>query len=147
MLSDSAIADYCIALHRVNSEQLGLLPKDRMREYVDRGQVFTEYEGGELCGYLICGLTAPWARVWQACVEYSLRGLGHGASMVAKVEADAIPLGCIGITLRCRDGLQSNWFWQALGFTLVRQVAGGQRRGKPLNVWAKRIATDLLDHA
>ena len=147
MLSDQALADYCIALHRKNSEQLGLLPADRMRDYVERGQVFTADEGGDVCGYLIAGMKAPWARVWQACVEYTLRGLGHGAVMVAKLETEAKTRGCIGITLRCRDGLDSNLFWQALGFELQYQVEGGARRGKPLNVWAKRIGDDLLSNA
>ena len=147
MQSNSALADYCIALHRKNSEQLGLLPSARMREYVERGQVFTAVEGGDLCGYLIAGMTPPWARVWQACVEYTLRGVGHGAVMVAKLEAEARLRGCIGITLRCRDGLDSNLFWRALGFELQYQVAGGSRRGKRLNVWAKRIGDDLFDKA
>lgn len=53
MLSDQALADYCIQLHRKNSEQLGLLPADRMRAYVDAGQVFTADEGGDVCGYLM----------------------------------------------------------------------------------------------
>lgn len=144
MLSNQALADYCIALHRKNSEQLGLLPADRMREYVDRGQVFVAWEGGEACGYLIAGMTPPWARVWQACVEFTVRGLGHGAVMVAKLEAEAKRRGCTGITLRCRDGLDSNLFWQALGFHQVRQIPGGGRRGKPLNVWAMQINDDLL---
>jgi GNAT superfamily N-acetyltransferase len=144
ILSNQALADYCIALHRLNSEQLGLLPADRMRAYVDAGQVFHAEEGGEVCGYLIAGLTPPWARVWQACVEYSLRGLGHGAVMVAKLEAHAKRNGCTGITLRCRDGLDSNLFWLALGFSLVRQLPGGARRGKPLNVWAMQINDDLF---
>lgn len=147
MLSNQALADYCIQLHRKNSEQLGLLPADRMRAYVDAGQVFHAQEGGEVCGYLIAGMKAPWARVWQACVEYSLRGLGHGAVMVAKLEAEAKRRGCTGITLRCRDGLDSNLFWQALGFSVVRQVPGGGRRGKPLNVWALQINDDLLGAA
>lgn len=145
MVSDDALADYCIDLHRRNSEQLGLLPANTMREYVKRGQVFTAEEGGELCGYLIAGMTPPWARVWQACVEYTLRGIGHGFVMVAKLEAEAKRRGCTGITLRCRDGLDSNLFWQSIGFELMYQVPGGARRGKPLNVWAKRIGSDLLD--
>lgn len=144
-MSDEALVSYCIDLHRRNSEQLGLLPSDRMRWYADRGQVFTVREGGLLCGYLIAGLTPPWSRVWQACVEYDLRGLGHGKSMVDQLGVQARAYGCIGITLRCRDGLASNWFWAALGFSLVRSVPGGGRRGRPLNVWAKRIAPDLLD--
>ena len=146
MISEDALADYCIQLHRQNSEQLGLLPADKMREYVRRGQVFTADEGGDVCGYLIAGLTPPWARVWQACVEYSLRGIGHGAVMVAKLEAEALRRGCTGITLRCRDGLDSNLFWHALGFVKLYQIPGGLRRGKPLNVWAKPIAPDLLSN-
>jgi GNAT superfamily N-acetyltransferase len=142
--SNQALADFCIQLHRQNSEQLGLLPADRMRAYVDAGQVFHAEEGGDVCGYLIAGLTPPWAKVWQACVEYSLRGLGHGAVMVAKLEAHAKRNGCTAISLRCRDGLDSNLFWQALGFSLVRQVPGGGRRGKPLNVWAMQIRDDLI---
>lgn len=146
-LSNQALADYCIALHRKNSEQLGLLPADRMRAYVDAGQVFYATEGGEVCGYLIAGMTPPWARVWQACVEYTLRGLGHGAVMVAQLERQAKQRGCTGMSLRCRDGLDSNLFWQALGFSLVRQVPGGGRRCKPLNVWAMQIAPDLIGEA
>lgn len=144
MTSNEAIADYCIQLHRKNSKQLGLLPADRMRGYVEQGQVFIAFEGGDMCGYLIAGMTPPWARVWQACVEYTLRGLGHGAVMVENLRAEALRRGCTGITLRCRDGMDSNFFWAALGFERVRQIAGGKRRGKPLNVWAMQIADDLL---
>lgn len=147
MISDEALADFCIALHRQNSEALGLIPAERMREYARSGQVFAAFEGGEACGYLIAGLRPPWARVWQACVEFTLRGLGHGSVMVAALEEKARRAGCIGITLRCRDGLDSNLFWQALGFQLEHQIPGGARRGKPLNVWSKRISEDLLDLA
>lgn len=144
IVSDQALADYCIALHRQNSEQLGLLPMDRIREYVRRGQVFPAFDGGDLCGYIIAGMNPPWARVWQACVEYTLRGLGHGSVMVAALEREARTRGCTGITLRCRDGLDSNLFWKALGFSIEYQVPGGARRGKPLNVFSKRIGDDLF---
>lgn len=139
-----AVADYCVALHQRNSEQLGLLPKDRMRWYVERGQVFTAREGGDLCGYLIAGMKAPWARIWQACVEYDLRGLGHGRDLVDQLRTEARARGCAGITLRCRDGMAANWFWAALGFIVLRTVPGGGRRNRPLNVWVKRIAPDLF---
>lgn len=146
-LAPNLVADYCVDLHRRNSEQLGLLPKDRMRWYVERGQVFTTTEGGLLCGYLIAGMKAPWARIWQACVEFSLRGLGHGRRLVEQLRDEALRRGCTGITLRCRDGMAANWFWAALGFIILRTVPGGGRRGRPLNVWVKRIAPDLFEAA
>ncbi len=145
MIAEStSVADFCIELHQRNSEQLGLLPKDKMRWYVERDQVFTVREGGDLCGYLIAGMKAPWARIWQACVEYDLRGLGHGRVLVEQLRKEALARGCTGITLRCRDGMEANWFWGALGFLIMRTVPGGGRRNKPLNVWALRIGPDLF---
>lgn len=143
-MTHEEIAGYCIDLHRRNSEHLGLLPADSMRWYAERGQVFTVRENGALCGYLIAGLKPPWSRIWQACVEYDLRGIGHGRTLVADLTRAALARGCTGITLRCREGMAANTFWRALDFVLVGSVPGGGRRGRPLNVWAKSIAPDLL---
>ena len=116
-------------LHRRNSEQLGFIPRSRLEWYEDRGQIIPEYENGELCGYLIWGIGWPWMRIYQACVEYDLRWLGHGKNLVDAAIRVAKKNKCSAITLGCRDTNAATKFWMALGFVVLGKRAGGKRRG------------------
>ena len=116
-------------LHRRNSEQLGFIPRSRLEWYHDRGQIIPEYENGELCGYLIWGIGWPWMRIYQACVEYELRWLGHGKRLVVTALKIAKTNKCSAITLGCRDSNKAVKFWMALGFEILGRREGGKRRG------------------
>ena len=120
---------YAEHLHRKNSEYLGFIPRSRIDWYQDRGQIIPEYENGELCGYLIWGIGWPWMRIYQACVEYDLRWLGHGKSLVDAAVKIAKMNKCNAITLGCRETNKAVTFWSALGFEVLGKRKGGKRRG------------------
>lgn len=137
------LAKYTVDLHRRNSEQLGFIPQSRVQEYADIGRIIPEYENGELCGYLIWGIGWPWFRVYQACVEYELRYLAHGRSLVKEAVRIASQYRCKAIVLRCRETNKATKFWLTLGFSLVNTVPSGTRRGKNICVFAFWL-TDLF---
>ncbi len=124
-----SIARYTEYLHKRNSEYLGFIPNSRIEWYQERGQIIPEYENNELCGYLIWGIGWPWMRIYQACVEYDLRWLGHGKRLVRKAVQIAKKNKCSAITLGCRDTNEAIKFWTALGFEILGTRKGGKRRG------------------
>jgi GNAT superfamily N-acetyltransferase len=139
-LSPSAIADYAIKLAVwPNSECLGFIPSGTIKRYAEAGQILMEFEGGDACGYLILGNGSPVGKIYQACIEFDLRRLSHGIALVDRAIFKARQNGCHAIELRCRENLEANKFWAALGFSMVRCVQGGKRRGKMLNVWRKDV--------
>jgi len=123
------IAVYAGNLHKKNSEYLGFIPQSRIDWYQDRGQIIPEYENNELCGYLIWGIGWPWMRIYQACVEYELRWLGHGRGLVDKALRIARKNKCAAITLGCRESNAAVTFWSMLGFVILGERVGGKRRG------------------
>jgi GNAT superfamily N-acetyltransferase len=138
-LSDKAIADYVVALHRRNSENLGFIPRRTIEDYAATGQIILADDGGCEAGYLLLGCGGDIARIYQACIEVDLRLLGLGRELVERAEALAKRSSATKIRLRCRDSLASNEFWTALGFDCVGTVPGGQRRGKMINIYDRTV--------
>ena len=128
-MSLSLYADH---LHRKNSEYLGFIPRIRLDDYAERGQIIPEYENGALCGYLIWGIGWPWMRIYQACVEYDVRWLGHGKSLVDRAVDIAEQNKCSMITLGCRESNDAVKFWSMLDFQILGIRPGGKRRNKKI---------------
>ncbi len=131
---------YMVALSNRNTESLGFIESTRMAKRIEKGQVLAEYDNGDLCGYLLHGCLGNWVHIHQACIQEDARRIDHGRALVARLAAKARRAGCMGISLRCRDNLPSNLFWQALGFEHVATVPGGRSRGRMINVWMLEFA-------
>lgn len=142
-LSPKAVADYAVSLHQRNSECLGFIPRSRIEEYAETGQIILAHDGGCEAGYLVLGRSYRAGRIYQACIETDLRLLGLGRELTNQAESLARLDGATKLRLRCRDNLSSNVFWSALGFEKVGMVNGGLRRGRMLNIYEKDISDSI----
>ena len=57
-----------------------------------------------------------YAKIQQIVVRNDARRLDYGSALLAVARNFCETFGLRGFTLRCRTDLESNFFWQALGF-------------------------------
>lgn len=143
-LSSEATVKYADQLARLNSEALSFIPRPRLMEYAERGQVLIASENGEPAGFLIFGVGWPQMRIYQACIQYDARRRHHGLTLVAAVIEQAIRGGCSDVRLWCADDLDSNDFWREAGFAYKGSRRGGRRRGRKHNLWSFEISKPPL---
>lgn len=134
---------YILDLARKNTEEIGFLPAPKVEAYLRRGQVLTERENDELCGFLVFGSGWPDLRVYQSCIQYDARRVAHGVRLVGRLESIASQRGYESISLWCAAELEANEFWAACGFEVLGRKAGGARRGRELIRWRKALHTPL----
>src|SRR6266511_590796 len=84
-------------------EDVRFLPRPKQAEYASRGQLLTETENGDPCGYLVWGNGWPRMRVYQACIQHDARRLEHGLGLVRRLVRIAVEKDCETITLWCAD--------------------------------------------
>ena len=136
--SNNAKLDYIINLHKKNTETLGFIPYPTLKKLIENDQVFIENEGGDNAGYIVVGSGKRnnILRIYQACVEQDLRRLTFGKKLFKKVINFGNKNNCNSILLRCRENLQSNLFWQALGCKfLYLEPKKTKRTKKGVNTW------------
>jgi hypothetical protein len=129
------LISYIDNLAHKNSEALSFIPLPKIESYIKVGQVLTETENDDLCGYLIWGNGWPVLRIYQACIQYDVRQLRHGMNIVKQLIQIAEKRHCVAISLWCADDLEANAFWQSIGFQFAGQREGGKRRGRKHNRW------------
>ncbi len=127
--------EYCVDLHRKNTDALGFIPKPRLLAYASNGQVLIETENGDACGFMVFGNGCPTLRIYQACIQYDARRRKHGLNLVKQLREIALARNAEGIALRCAEGLAANAFWREAGFTHVRTTDGGRRRNRKIYTW------------
>jgi ribosomal protein S18 acetylase RimI-like enzyme len=135
---------YILDLSKKHAEELGFIPRLAMLNYLQRDRMALARENGEPCGYFLASaLGKRQLRIFQACVQYDARGLSHGLALLSHLIADAADSGTHFLSLHCRDGLESNGFWSACGFTSGGLIPGGKARGKIVHQWELDIRTAL----
>ena len=134
-LSSNAVVSYAVALANRNSEALSFIPAPKLQDYHRRGRLLTVSENGDLCGFLVWGGRHGLVKVYQVCVQDDARRLEHGAALIGKLEA--MTLGAESLSAWCAADLESNAFWQALGFVFSGSRMGGVRRGRVHHLWIK----------
>lgn len=137
------ILDYVVKLGRKDFEAIGFLPKPRLEAYHASGQIYVQHENDELCGFLVFGSGWPVLCIYQACIQYDARRREHGASLVARLEANATERGYAAVSLWCAEELEANAFWKGCGFSHIDTKPGGVRRGRLLNRWEKHLSRPL----
>lgn len=130
---------YIVHLSKVHAEELGFLTRSAMATYLDSNRVTMARENGEPCGYFLTSHHRQQTRIFQACVQMDARGLGHAQSLLSDLIRRSAAAGCQRLTLHCRDGLASNGFWSACGFSCTRLIPGGGARRKIVNQWELRV--------
>jgi ribosomal protein S18 acetylase RimI-like enzyme len=142
------LLNYVIDLMEKNYEAVGFLPSPRIAAYFESDQVLIQRENGEPCGYLIFGGGCPVLKVYQCCIQVDARRREGGAALVNTLIERARKRGCCSIVLHCADDLESNGFWQAMGFHFAGTRDNGNRRGRLHNRWVLwiegAIQPDLL---
>lgn len=126
---------YILDLARKNYYSLGFIPKPRMEEYAQRGQILLESENDETCGYLVFGNGKRVMTVYQAVIDFTARRREHGLKLVERLVKRAVARNLEGILLWCADDLEANEFWRAAGFHWVDQRELDTRRGRKHNRW------------
>lgn len=145
-LATPADLPYIVGLSKKHADELGFLPREAMAAYLSRARVTLALENGDPCGYFLTGAYAPQLRIFQACVQLDARGLGHARDLLGGLIARAAVAGTTKISLHCRDGLASNAFWAACGFTHGGLILGGAARRKIVCQWELSIS-DALHNA
>jgi GNAT superfamily N-acetyltransferase len=56
------------------------------------------------------------AKIQQIAIRNDARRLDYGSALINVARQFCVKFGRLGVTLRCRTDLESNLFWQALGF-------------------------------
>jgi hypothetical protein len=126
-------------LQRQHSYALGFLTHVAIAEAIARGRVLRAYENGDPAGYMIHGSIKPNTRILQICVANDARRIQHATAMI-----EALKVICSGpmvemLSCHCAEDLDSNAFWQSLGFAKT-----GQRlKSKTGRRWQNRYELPL----
>lgn len=110
-------------LQKDNSYAVGFIQRTVWDKYVFGGErnfvVFVCEKNNDPVGYILItpgmGVGQP-IKIQQIAVRDDARRLDYGSALIAVVKEFCNTFGRTGATLRCRIDLESNKFWQALGF-------------------------------
>lgn len=136
---------YVMSLMRKNRESVGGLPSPAIAERLERGTVEIAFINRDPVGYVLFDIRNGMMRIPQACIQYDARRRAYGVALMSSVISSQPDID--KIHLRCAADLEANLFWRAMGFTCIGTVAGGVRRGRPINIWAMWLGPMLLDLA
>lgn len=134
---------YIRALAKKFSEQLGFLPDEAIRNRIDQGCVQICIENGEPAGYLLHApelASAPHILpIFQAAVQLDAQRRQHGFALVEELQLLAHEQAQTIIQCKCRQELEANAFWEAMGFIAVAIEDTAAVRGQPKIIWRKPI--------
>lgn len=110
-------------LQKDNAQAVGFIQRTIWERYVFGGErnfvVFVCEKNNDPVGYILVtpGLSAGrYIKIQQIAVRDDARRLDYGSALLAVVRDFCNTFNRAGATLRCRVDLESNKFWQALGF-------------------------------
>lgn len=126
---------YVLALTKRHYDEVGFIPKPRLEQYQRTGQLWTQDENGEPCGFLVWGNGWPVLRVYQVCIQYDAQRRAHGAALVGRLIRKAEAEGYERISAWVADDIPANDFWRSMGFRMQGQRAGGSKRQRRHNGW------------
>jgi len=127
-------------LQKENAHAVGFIQRTIWDDYVFGGGrnfvVFICEKNADMVGYVLLtpGKGAnTYTRIQQIAVREDARRLDYGSALIAVVRDFCETFNRTGARLRCRQDLESNKFWQALGF----QKYGVWEKGKVNHVGFK----------
>lgn len=132
-------------LQKENSHAVGFIQRTVWDKYVFGGErnfvVFIREKNADMVGYIL--LTPgkgrdTYTRIQQIAVREDARRLDYGSALIAVVRDFCETFNRAGARLRCRTDLESNKFWEALGF----QRFGVWEKGK-INHVGFRASADI----
>ena len=106
--------------------------------------VAVDQTNNDLVGYLLFGGTYPHLKVVQVHVLPKFRSRGLARRLIEELRKFGEEDNYQTISARVATELEANRFWQSIGFRIIRQVAGGAKSGRTLNVYLFELDTPSL---
>jgi GNAT superfamily N-acetyltransferase len=111
-------------LQKENANAVGFIQRTIWDRYVFGGErnfvVFICEKNADMVGYVLLtpgkGVNT-YTRIQQIAVREDARRLDYGSALIAVVRDFCETFNRAGTRLRCRQDLESNHFWRALGFS------------------------------
>lgn len=135
-------------LQKENSYAIGFIQATVWDKYVFGGErnfvVFICEKNMDMVGYVLLTpgrAVNTYAKIQQIAVREDARRLDYGSALLSVVKDFCNTFGRIGVTLRCRVDLESNWFWKNLGFRLYDVWEKGKvnhvgfKASNDINLW------------
>lgn len=124
----SAIADK-------NKAAFGFLSKTVYEQMASKGQLWVAVNSmRELKGYLMFGGTMPSLKVFQVYACETVKGHGVGSKLIEALKEFAKDKNYHSIVARVASDLPANNFWERVGFSVYRQVKGGETTRRTINI-------------
>ncbi|OWP47462.1 hypothetical protein CEG18_28610 [Pseudomonas nitroreducens] len=124
----SAIADK-------NKDSFGFLSNSAYEQMAAKGQLWIALNSSdELKGYLLFGGKMPSLKVFQIYACKSAKGDGVGKLLIDELKKFARDRNYHSISARVASDLPANRFWEKHGFSVHRQVKGGETTKRTINI-------------
>jgi GNAT superfamily N-acetyltransferase len=144
-------------LQKENSYAVGFIQRTVWDKYVFGGErnfvVFICEKNADTVGYVLVtpgkGVNS-YVKIQQIAVRDDARRLDYGSALIAVVRDFCETFQRSGATLRCRVDLESNRFWQALGFVKYGTWEKGKinhvgfKASNDINLWRIELNRNLL---
>jgi len=143
---------YVVDLQSRNRDELGFLPRMALQEYIKRGQVIPAVDNDYWVGYVLYydGRNGKrpqkhpdTVKIHQICVQHDARRILNAARLLANVETLARKNRFQYIKAWVATDIEANAFWRAMGYHLIAQRLGGQKRNRVHNLWCLKLPAVL----
>lgn len=144
-------------LQKENANAVGFIQKTIWDKYVFGGQrnftVFICEANNDAVGYVLItpGMGAyRYAKIQQIAVGNDARRLYYGSALLDVCRQFCETFNRAGFTLRCRKDLESNLFWQSLGFDKYGVWEKGKinhvgfKASQDINLWKIELNNNIL---
>jgi GNAT superfamily N-acetyltransferase len=144
-------------LQKENSFAIGFIQSTIWDKYVFGGErnfvVFICEKNNDLVGYVL--LTPgrgpyTYGKIQQIAVREDARRLDYGSALLHVVRDFCTTFNRVGVTLRCRTDLESNHFWNALGFKKYGVWEKGKvnhvgfKASQDINLWSIDLNDNII---
>lgn len=118
-----------------NKGAFGFLSASAYEQMASKGQLWVAINNSnELKGYLMFGGTMPTLKIFQVYACRSAKGHGVGKLLVDSLKDHARKTNYHSIIAKVASDLPANIFWERMGFTIYRQIKGGETTRRIINV-------------
>ena len=130
-----------------HSNELGFLPEATFCKAIDRNRILIAY--GEkpikIEGFIFFGHTKKSGmKIYMICVSRPYQRIGIGTELIDRACREVTQESELEVTLRCREDLKANSFWEKIGFENTKDIDTENKRKKLIKVWKKNVVLDPL---
>ena len=134
------------SLQKSYKNELGFIPFDGLKRDIRQRRILKVCINGNPVGYIYFSSNRnPSMTCHQICVKQESRGLGIGKALLTAMEEYANQGKVTSITAKCAYDLDSNKFWQKMGYTCVNIKKGGKSKNRKINIWKKQIQKEFWE--